>query len=104
MSDGKCVTAMPDGGAGQADAASQGEPTGVGEPCESADDCADYDATFCLPQVNTCAVEKCATGENTCGSGTVCCDFSLLLAGMSLCIPTEQLEGDSCPMGGTKVE
>lgn len=102
--DGKCVGDMPDSGAAQNDGSSQGEPTGVGEPCSSAADCEGFDANYCVPVMNVCAVDKCATGENSCGSGTVCCDFSALLAGMSICLPEDQLEGENCPMGGVRVE
>ncbi|MFT3922981.1 MAG: hypothetical protein QM778_10635 [Myxococcales bacterium] len=100
---GKCASPKPDGGVAQ-DASMAHEPTGVGEHCESAADCASFDAKYCTPIVNTCAVDNCASGENSCGSTYVCCDFSALLSGLSLCISPDQLVDDKCPMGGMKVE
>ncbi len=102
---GKCAAPAPDGGQELADASSSpSAPTGVGEYCESSDDCADFDAKYCAVQTNACMLDSCATGANTCTADTVCCDFSKLLANFSLCVPAEQLSGGNCPMGGMKVE
>jgi hypothetical protein len=102
--EGKCVAAMSDAGAEQTDSASAPEPTGVGEPCKTSADCAEFDAKYCAAQTGACMIEKCATGENACASASVCCDYSLLLSGFSLCIPDDQLDSGNCPMGGMKVE
>jgi hypothetical protein len=86
-------------------AMSEAVPTGLGEPCMSSADCASFDATFCDSfQSHSCLVEKCATGENACPKDTTCCDFSALLAGLSICTADDQLVAGECPMGGKRVE
>jgi len=93
--------------AATADAKPSGEqqPTGVDEPCESSADCAMFDATFCDTfMTHTCLIEKCATGENSCPDSWVCCDYSTLLAGLSICAQSERLVAGECPMGGVRVQ
>jgi hypothetical protein len=110
------VDASPSAGAGGGDEdagathagtpmTSAAMPTGLGEPCMSSADCASFDATFCDSfQSHSCLIEKCATGENACPEDTTCCDFSALLAGLSICTADDQLSGGECPMGGKRVE
>lgn len=99
----RCMTPVSDAGADASDSAGE-EPTGVGAYCDTDADCAGYDAKYCAVQTHGCLVKGCATGEGTCPSRAVCCDYSALLAGFSLCLPSEQLTDGQCPMGGTKVE
>jgi hypothetical protein len=105
---GSCSATQPDAATGDEDAGSDEgeptEPTGVGEPCDSDADCAPFDAQFCALQTNTCLIDRCATGENDCGTGRACCDYSALLAGLSLCIDDADLNDGDCPMGGMRVQ
>lgn len=111
---GQCVNAQatsdastdPDGSEDAADGSvSDAPPSGLGEPCDSTSDCAGFDAKYCVPIQNVCMVDQCATRVNRCWSGAVCCDFSLLFSGLSLCVPSDQLSQEgTCPMSGTKVE
>lgn len=102
--DGKCSSPRPDAQVEEGDATTKTEPTGVGEPCKMTSDCAAFDATYCAAAMGVCLVEKCAKGENACGSNSTCCDFSALLAGFSICVPEGNLNSGNCPMGGMKVE
>lgn len=103
--EGQCVSAGSDGGTdGSTSDSGSGDPTGVGEYCESNTDCAEFDAQYCALPTNVCLVENCASGEATCGSSTACCDYSALLEGLSLCVLDTQLVDGGCPMGGTRVE
>ena len=95
--------AMPDAAMSKPDEPAM--PSGLGEMCTGNADCASFDATFCdSVMTHTCLVEKCATGENACPASWACCDFSALLAGLSICVPEENLTGGACPMGGKRVE
>ncbi len=101
---------IEDGGAGTADAAadaaSTGAPSGLGMACTAQGDCAGFDADFCTPfPPRSCVVRNCATGENVCPSGLVCCDvsganaiFPDLSMAKGICSTTA-----SCAMGGTVV-
>jgi hypothetical protein len=100
---GKCAAPQPDAGA-QEDAASRPEPTGEGEFCKTNADCASFDAKFCAPTMGACLIHDCASKTNACSSVSVCCDYSKLLAGLSLCVPPEYIEGGECPMQGMKVD
>lgn len=103
--DGKCAAPKPDAQVPEGDAApTKTEPTGVGEACKTATDCAAFDAKYCAAAMGMCLVDKCAKGENICGSNSSCCDFSALLAGFSICVPDGNLVNGNCPMGGMKVE
>jgi hypothetical protein len=66
--------------------------TGLGQSCESSDDCAGTDATVCDTfQSHTCLVGGCSLELDDCPRGTGCCDLSAYGAG-TLCISPE-----SCP-------
>lgn len=100
----KCVTVQTDAGASESDASRGKEPTGVGASCDSDADCAPYDAKYCAVQTHACLINSCATKENSCQSMSTCCDYTALLAGLSLCLPNEQLNDGKCPMGGVRVD
>jgi hypothetical protein len=100
----KCVAMPVDAGADEPDASGPREPTGVGASCNSDADCAAYDAKYCAVQTHSCLINRCATKENVCQTMATCCDYGALLAGLSLCLPNEQLNDGKCPMGGTRVD
>ncbi len=101
---GKCTSPGAETDASTPPDGSSSMPTGLGEPCSSEADCAGFDAKFCAPQTRACMINSCADGTNACPTTTVCCDFSALLAGFSLCVADDQLANGNCPMGGEKVE
>jgi hypothetical protein len=79
-------------------------PTGQGTACEAAEDCEDFEASYCEALfINACLVEGCADSGEPCHGDYVCCDYSDLV-GISVCAPPEQLDGDNCPFGGVRVE
>jgi hypothetical protein len=51
-------------------------PVGQSTPCTSSADCADFEATFCVPVGNVCLVQGCGDGEIECFEGWVCCDLT----------------------------
>lgn len=66
--------------------------TGVGQACESSDDCAGNDAAFCETfQSHSCQIQGCTVGVDECPRGNSCCDLSGFGLG-TLCTPP-----DSCP-------
>jgi hypothetical protein len=66
--------------------------SGVGQSCESDDDCAGTDAATCDTfQSHTCLVAGCSLELDDCPRGTGCCDLSAFGAG-TLCISPE-----ACP-------
>jgi hypothetical protein len=77
-----------------------GEFTGMMEPCDTAEDCAEYEATYCLtamPDSNLCLIQDCNTDPNDCPSPHICCDLLPELEtsfGLpdSLCMPPEYWE------------
>jgi len=51
--------------------------TGVGQACESSDDCAGNDAGFCETlQSHTCQIATCTVGIDECPRDNICCDLS----------------------------
>ena len=54
-----------------------GAPTGLMEPCASQDDCATYDASYCmlLMTPNVCLLPDCTTAPDDCPDGYTCCDI-----------------------------
>jgi hypothetical protein len=76
---GKTCVPTPDAGgdSSQEDAKVQ-EVTGQDHACMSQEECAGFDADFCLPFPNarTCAVRNCASGMQKCSGDRVCCDVS----------------------------
>lgn len=79
-------------------------PWGRGNSCEAEDDCVDFTASYCETLfIRMCLVEGCADGGEACHGDWACCDFRDL-AGVSLCVPPEQLDGDACPLGVPRLE
>lgn len=66
-------------------------PVGQSAPCASQDDCAGYEATFCVPQGNVCLVQGCGADGVECFEGWICCDLTVFGFPM-VCVP----EGE-CP-------
>jgi hypothetical protein len=60
--------------------------TGFGATCATADECASYDANFCVQ--GHCGVHGCTLGVDDCPRDTGCCDFSSYGIG-TLCVPSE---------------
>lgn len=60
-------------------------PLGYGESCESDEDCAQGEATFCETIQSHLCLVPCAAGRTeTCFEGEVCCDFTLF---NPVCVP-----------------
>ena len=70
-------------------------PSGVGQPCTSHDDCANFQADYCDATISQiCLVQGCDIQLENCSPGYKCCDFHGLADwDVSLCI-------DTAPMGG----
>jgi hypothetical protein len=82
----------------------QRPPTGEGETCSEQVDCEGYDASYCEALIiSSCLVPDCAEQGGACFGEHVCCDFSTLGDFPSLCVPPEELMGDACPFGATRV-
>jgi len=102
-------TCVPMVDAGRGDSADTGPkaPSGQDTACMSQDDCAAFDADFCLPfpGSQTCAVRNCANRMQTCSADRVCCDvsgangiFPDLSMASGICVTTA-----ACAMGGKVV-
>jgi hypothetical protein len=77
-------------------------PEGLGTPCNAAEDCAGFAASYCeTVSAGACLVNDCAPDPDKCHGDWVCCDIQLL--SQSLCIPPSELENGNCPVGGTLV-
>jgi hypothetical protein len=63
-------------------------PLGLGTPCESADDCAGTEATWCDTfQTQQCIVQGCSLANQDCFGDQVCCDLSQFGVPVPLCLP-----------------
>jgi hypothetical protein len=63
-------------------------PVGLGSPCESADDCAGTEATWCDTfQTQQCIVQGCSLADQDCFGDQVCCDLSQFNVPVPLCLP-----------------
>ena len=60
--------------------------TGYGATCAISDDCASYDADYCIQ--GHCDVHGCTVGVDDCPRGTMCCDLTSYGFG-TLCSPAE---------------
>ena len=81
----------------------QKPPTGLGDKCDSAADCAGKEAKFCeFFMTHECMVNDCARAPNICPSQYACCDLSQVV-NESLCVPTSFLTDGMCPVGGKLV-
>jgi len=68
-------------------------PLGQGSPCESPDDCAGTEATYCESiSSHQCLVAGCSLSPDDCFEGWECCDLSTLGLDETLCVPSE-----TCP-------
>lgn len=66
-------------------------PTGQGVACQSPDDCADFEATYCETfQLRVCLVEGCVLSPDSCHEGWTCCDLSPFGLDQTLCVPEGQ--------------
>jgi hypothetical protein len=78
-------------------------PTGYGAPCESASDCAEFEASYCETlQEKVCLVE-CAADPGLCLGDYACCDYGSLGA-TAVCVPPGELVDGACPAGGVLKE
>lgn len=85
--DGMCQPADDAGSADDTDSAEDdggdgGDlPTGMGEICAGDEDCADYEADYCLMQPGddegVCTVQNCSVDPDDCPDGYLCCDFTI---------------------------
>jgi len=77
-------------------------PTGLGTSCSEQEDCEGFEASYCETlSEKVCLMAGCADDPSICHGDWVCCDIGLI--GASLCIPPSELDGGSCPVGGTLV-
>ncbi len=66
----------------------QRPPAGLGQSCETPDDCAGTEATFCDTfQTHSCQVQGCQLDPNNCFAGYECCDLSAFGLPQPLCVP-----------------
>lgn len=66
----------------------QRPPVGLGTPCETAEDCAGTEATYCDTFVaHSCQVQGCQLEPDNCFSGFECCDLTAFGVPEPLCIP-----------------
>jgi len=85
---------LADAGAGDAGGSDgMSEPSGFKESCFTQEDCASYEANYCLKNPTTtdpgmCTVQDCAVG--TCPDNAKCCDCTTITLPV-LCIPEEAL-------------
>jgi len=77
-------------------------PTGQSMPCESSDDCAGFEATYCISSSKVCLVQGCAKGQAKCHGEWSCCDLTSL-GYTDVCVPnaTRIDANGNCP-GGAK--
>lgn len=90
---------MPEEDAGAREPGTRGQDA----PCQSADDCAGSDATYCLTLMppSRCLVQGCADGSHPCAADRECCVITVLpelAATGGLCV-----EKDSCKAPGMVV-
>jgi len=78
-------------------------PTGVGQSCETSDDCAGLEASYCESTLShSCLKNACKADPAICPGDWVCCDIALIRE--SLCLPPSQVVGGQCPGGGTLIK
>lgn len=71
-------------------------PLGYGKSCETSDDCADGEATYCEAlRTHTCIVPCQAGRTDVCFEGEVCCDFAIF---EPVCVPAA-----ACEANGTEL-
>jgi hypothetical protein len=63
-------------------------PVGLGQPCESAADCAGTEATWCETfMTHQCIVQGCSLADQDCFGDQQCCDFSQFGVPAPVCVP-----------------
>ncbi len=71
-------------------------PTGMGEYCESQEDCADYEADYCVldpfTQAGGCTIKNCTEEPDNCPPGWTCCNFPDSFMYPDICMPDEEYE------------
>jgi hypothetical protein len=73
-------------------------PLGYGDSCQSNEDCADGEATFCeVIQQNVCLVPCSAGNTDVCFEGETCCNFVIF---EPICVPAASCTAN----GGLEVE
>ena len=78
-------------------------PSGLGKSCQSSDECADFEASYCESlSARACLVNECKDAPERCHGDWVCCDIGLIAT--SLCVPPSELVDGACPAGGTLIE
>jgi hypothetical protein len=78
-------------------------PDGRGQHCDTADDCAGTEATYCEAfSTHTCQVQGCKENGGVCPGDMSCCDFAVLST--SLCVGADSLEMGQCPAPGMLIE
>jgi hypothetical protein len=82
------IQELPDGGTGDASAG------GYLEPCEGNEDCASYEADYCLynpmgDDPGICLLQDCTAGS--CPEDSLCCDCSGMMAPF-ICLPEQVAE------------
>lgn len=62
-------------------------PLGQGRACQTSEDCADTEATYCDSFVTrSCLVQGCTLAPNDCFTGTECCDLSGFNVPQPICV------------------
>ncbi len=63
-------------------------PTGLGDACDTSENCAASESTFCAPSGFVCLVQDCSLDLEDCPSGyTDCCDLSPFGIPATVCVP-----------------
>ncbi len=79
-----------------ADDAGDAISTGMGEYCESDEDCAGYDADFCaldpFTQAGGCTIKNCIEEPDNCPPGWVCCNFPDGFMYPDICMPESRYD------------
>lgn len=75
----------------QADPVCVRPPSGLATPCETQDDCATFEASYCETTVgHACLVPACTLDPDDCFIGWTCCDLSSFGFTTTLCVPEGQ--------------
>lgn len=62
-------------------------PLGQGQPCQTSEDCANTEATYCDAfATHSCRVEGCTLSPDNCFMGSECCDLSAFNVPQPICV------------------